>query len=119
KQGIKPIIGCLLKGQEIITDKGLKPVEEIQAGDVVLTHKGRFRPVVRVFSRRYSGTVYSLQMAGSSRRQLRLTSEHPVLIREFGKSIPDWIQPPNIKVGRPGKKGGIKHWNSYVCFPKL
>src|SRR5579864_9452934 len=41
--GIKPIIGCLLKGQEIVTSEGVKNIEDVDIGDFVLTHKGRFR----------------------------------------------------------------------------
>src|SRR5262245_29620309 len=42
KQGVTPIVGCLLAGQEILTSHGVKPVEEIRPGDRVLTHRGRF-----------------------------------------------------------------------------
>ena len=43
KHGVKPIIGCLLAGQEIITADGVKNVEDVRVGDLVLTHQGRFR----------------------------------------------------------------------------
>src|SRR5437667_12617292 len=36
--GVKPIVGCLLKGQEIIPSQGVKNVEHLQVGDRVLTH---------------------------------------------------------------------------------
>src|SRR3954447_14906914 len=38
---VTPIIGCLLAGQEIITAKGVKAVEDVEIGDRVLTHRGR------------------------------------------------------------------------------
>ena len=44
KHGVKPILGCLLAGQEILTADGVKNVEDVRVGDIVLTHKGRFRP---------------------------------------------------------------------------
>src|SRR5438128_2815284 len=37
KHGVKPIIGCLLAGQEIMTADGVKNVEDVQIGDMVLT----------------------------------------------------------------------------------
>ncbi|GLW97326.1 hypothetical protein Misp02_14130 [Microtetraspora sp. NBRC 16547] len=58
--GVKPIIGCLLSGQEIITSEGVKGVEEIRTGDMVLTHRGRFRRVVRTMRRPYIGRAYTI-----------------------------------------------------------
>src|SRR5205085_8644133 len=42
---IKPLIGCCIPGQLIYTIEGVKPIEEIRPGELVLTHEGRFRPV--------------------------------------------------------------------------
>ena len=117
KYGVKPIIGCLLKGQEILTNKGIKNIEDIKVGDFVLTHKGRFRKVLRIFSRKYNGKIYEIKLAGKTKRTLKLTKEHPILVKNDGEN--SWTKPPNIKFGKKNKKGGINSWNSYVCFPKL
>ena len=39
-------IPCFKSGTLITTDNGLKPIEDIKSGDMVLTHKNRFRRVV-------------------------------------------------------------------------
>ena len=40
RHGVKPILGCLLAGQEIITADGVKNVEDVRVGDMVLTPQG-------------------------------------------------------------------------------
>src|SRR5262249_8723483 len=58
--GVKPIIGCLLAGQEILTARGVKNVEDVQVGDEVLTHLGRFRRVTSTMRRRYRGRAFTV-----------------------------------------------------------
>lgn len=71
-------INCLTDPDTpITTDRGPKRVADIQIGDRVLTHQGRFRPVVRLAApRQHSGDVVCLEIGGSV---LRLTKNHPVL----------------------------------------
>ena len=76
KEGIKPIIGCCLPGQLIYTAQGVKPIEEIEVGEMVLTHEGRYRPVVRTMTRDYSGTIYGVRAANAN--TVWLTDEHPI-----------------------------------------
>lgn len=116
--GIKPIVGCLLQGQEIFTLNGVKPVEQIQVGDMVLTHKGRFRKVLRTMTRRHSGELYTINLAHRVSRSLSLTEEHPILIRKHTGEL-DWLKPGDIEAGRKSKKQGIPEWLSYVCLPKM
>ena len=116
--GIKPIVGCLLQGQEIFTLNGVKPVEQIQVGDMVLTHKGRFRKVLRTMTRHHSGELCTINLAHGVSRSLSLTEEHPVLIRKHTGEL-DWLKPGDIEAGRKSKKQGISEWLSYVCLPKM
>ncbi|WP_412475385.1 phage minor head protein [Gordonia sp. LUNF6] len=71
-------INCLTDPDTpIATDRGPKRVADIQIGDRVLTHRGRFRPVVRLApSRTHSGDVVCLDVGDGV---LRLTENHPVL----------------------------------------
>jgi DNA polymerase-3 subunit alpha len=116
--GIKPIIGCLLRGQEIVTAEGIKAVEEVQVGDRVLTHRGRFRPVLRTMRRAYSGRAFTVSLAGRYGRTLTLTEEHPILVRNREGAV-DWSKPGDIVAGRPGARGGREYWQSWACLPKL
>jgi DNA polymerase-3 subunit alpha len=118
KYGVKPIIGCLLAGQEIVTAGGVVPVEQVKVGDLVLTHRGRFRRVLRTMRRPYEGLAYDVQLAGRYPRTLTLTEEHPILVRRRD-GVVDWSKPGDVVAGRPGVKGGVRQWNSYACLPKL
>lgn len=71
---IKPNVhpNCVLKGTLVTTNKGLVPIEDIKVGDLVLTHKGRFRPVIQLHRNSYNGKIYNLQ--GNW-----LTGNHPIL----------------------------------------
>jgi len=127
KNDIKPLIGCLLKGQEIVTPNGVKNVEDIKPGDLVLTHKGRFMPVTKIFERDYEGDLCTIRLSQKA-RSIQLTEEHPILVVKRQKanrwhseqfSDPEWIKPKDIKTGRRNSHKGIAEWNSYACLPKL
>jgi DNA polymerase-3 subunit alpha len=118
KHGVKPILGCLLAGQEIITADGAKNVEDVQRGDMVLTHKGRFRRVLRTMRRPYRGQGYTVSLAGRYGRSLTLTEEHPVLIRTRDGLL-DWKKPRDIAAGRHSAHGGTECWKSWACLPRL
>lgn len=115
---IKPILGCLLSGQEIVTENGVKSVENIEVGDKVLTHKGRYKKVTRTMTRRHSGTFYRIKLAHGTKRELVLTDEHPILVSDRHGNI-DWRRAGEIKPGRSDNKAGVKQWNSYACLPKI
>ncbi|HSV40831.1 MAG TPA: PHP domain-containing protein, partial [Nocardioidaceae bacterium] len=116
--GVKPIIGCLVAGQEIVTARGVVPVEEIVVGDRVLTHLGRFKPVVRTMRRPYSGRAYTVGLAGRYGRTLTLTEEHPILVRT-SDGLVDWKKPADVPVETRARVRGVKDWASYVCLPRL
>lgn len=42
---------CFAKGTPVITSEGVKNIEEIKEGDLVLTHKGRWKPVLKTMTR--------------------------------------------------------------------
>jgi hypothetical protein len=42
---------CQILDTKVITNLGCKNIQDLQVGDLVLTHKGRFRPVLKVLER--------------------------------------------------------------------
>lgn len=74
-------------------------MEEIEKGDLVLTHKGRYRRVIGTMSRQYDGEISRIFLARNGARGLPLTIEHPVLISN-SKGETEWIKPCDIKFGR-------------------
>jgi len=98
--------GCFLAGARVRTRHGEKPIEQIQVGDEVLTHKGRYRRVYHTMKRPYRGTIYNIRYFGDSRQTLRVTEEHPLLVvqRERARSRnasfePKWLTASEVKPG--------------------
>ena len=71
---------CFKAGTLITTDKGYKNIEDIQVGDMVLTHKNRFRKVVLPMVT-HSDKIYEVCVQGST---AEVTEEHPYYVRESG-----------------------------------
>ena len=67
---------CLAPGTMVQTITGLKPIEEIQVGDLVLTHTGNWRKVTKTYKRWYEGPIVKVKHQGVT---IRITPDHPVL----------------------------------------
>jgi hypothetical protein len=116
RAGISPIFACLVAGQEIITAKGMKLIEDVEVGDLVLTHTGVFRPVVSVFSRKYAGNLTTLTMAGA-RTEVVVTSNHRMLVCD-GEGT-DWVEAGKIVPGYRTTGRSLDNYRSYLCFPRV
>lgn len=67
---------CEKGDTEIVTSKGLKAIIDVEVGDLVLTHKGRFRKVARKTFRDYNGKISNLKSFGYY-KNYEFTPEHP------------------------------------------
>ena len=72
---------CVTSSTPIITMTGIKPISEVQVGDSVLTHTGKFRRVTKLFNRKYTGKLYKFQTLGNF-EPLTTTEDHPILVSE-------------------------------------
>ncbi len=79
---------CVPPSTPIITIDGVKPMSEIRVGDKVLTHTGRFRKVTRLFSRLYTGKLYTFKTLGNY-EPLTTTEDHPILT--YGENGISWV----------------------------
>lgn len=70
---------CFLPGTLVITADGPKPIEEIIDGEMVLTHRGRWRPVVKAMMRPYNGEMVTVQAKGLS--PVMATVNHPFYVQ--------------------------------------
>lgn len=76
---------CFIDGQiPIYTSKGWKPIGKIHVGDLVLTHKGRFRKVTKlIFTPKQKPEVVKIALKGQKHYQsgrVSMTIGHPVMI---------------------------------------
>ncbi len=74
------IEGCFRAGARVVTAMGEKPIEQIEVGDKVLTHRGRYRKVYHTMQRPYQGDIYTMRYWGDSSQALEVTAEHPLLV---------------------------------------
>lgn len=85
---------CQLAGTLVSTSNGMKPIEDINVGDLVLTHKGRFRRVTELIKKDYEGPLYSIKRRKDF-RPICLTAEHPLWVHRDGEF--KWLTPGEIR----------------------
>ena len=101
------IFWCVPKGTLIMTNPGLKEIQNIKIGDKVLTHQGRFMPVEKIFIRKYKGDLIRLYPLYTN-IPVELTPNHKVLVLKKRKPlITEWVAAKDLKVG------------DYVAFPRI
>lgn len=86
---------CFDGSTRVLTDKGYKPIKDINIGDNVLTHKNRFKKVVRLYTK---NTDDYIKIKTSNNLISRyVTKNHPILFND------DWIE-----VGSVTDKSAVK-----------
>lgn len=84
---------CLVfYGTPVYTVEGWKRIVDVKVGDLVLTHKGRFQPVIQVHRGVAEEDTIELRLH-NSRYILPLTKNHPVL------SGGRWVEAERLKAG--------------------
>lgn len=104
---LKPGMGfggpCLLPQTPVLAEKDFiprqYPIEDVQVGDRVYTHKGRWQRVTEVYRRNYEGPLVRLGGHGDS---IGITPEHPVYcasIEQGDLSAPLWRNAGALRAG--------------------
>lgn len=78
-------ISCLCPGTLVYTDKGIVPIESVRENDMVLTHRGRWRPVTKVIPKKFFGKATTIKVAGSNSVQ-KFVEDHELYVYRDG----DW-----------------------------
>ncbi|MHA1262690.1 MAG: LAGLIDADG family homing endonuclease [Candidatus Freyarchaeota archaeon] len=84
---------CLPLGTIVYCNGGLKPIEKVKVGDVVLGHDGIWHKVTKTFKRYFVGNLIKVEVS-RFRLPVSLTPEHPVLL-ENGR----WVKAEKLKEG--------------------
>lgn len=86
---------CLQVGQLVLTSEGWVPIEEVQIGDLVLTHRNRWRKVTDVFDR---GVKEAVAVGGYGvHKPLVMTPDHRLWARHA-------VRASKPRDGHKGKK---------------
>lgn len=70
---------CFPAGTPVLTRHGYRNIEDIEVGDEVLTHKGRFKPVVKC-GKKKDAPLVEVRVMGSM--PISCTPNHPFMVRE-------------------------------------
>jgi len=85
---------CFPAGTLIDCPSGPRPIESLEVGDLVETHKHRYRQVVQTMSRD-DAQIFEIRVLGGA--PVQTTAEHPFLtLRANG---PEWIRVVDLKRG--------------------
>lgn len=76
-------VSCFTAGTLVNTSIGQKPIEALNIGDLVLTHKGTYEPITAVMDRD-SDDIYELEFKGEV---FHVTGNHLILTKEH-----DWVR---------------------------
>lgn len=101
---------CFAKGSSVLTKMGYKDISEVEIGDIVMTHKNRWKEVIALFHK--ENYIYKIKAQGLI--ETETTEEHPYLVSKMNRvngkrvfSNPDWVEVKDIKVG------------DFICYPKI
>ena len=89
---------CFVKGTLITTHRGKIPIEDIQTGDMVLTHKNRWQRVLKPMINVKSG-IYTLKVQGSPITEV--TGNHRFYVRDKIKTWNNELRRYEIKISDP------------------
>lgn len=89
---------CFTANNLVMTREGYKPIKDIKVGDYVLTHKNRYKKVLRV------GSTFkkAVKIKAQGSTEIETTHNHPFYAitdtREYKNSIsqPEWIEIQNL-----------------------
>lgn len=120
KNALSPIFACFWGDYLVHTLRGCKKIADIRRGDLVLTHQGRFRPVVNTMNRQYEGDLVNVFLSGVGRssHHFSLTAEHPLLVRDHSGLV-SWVKAKDLQGGYRTTERGINAHKMYLAIPRL
>ena len=69
---------CIEPETEVVTNPGLKQINQLAIGDMVLTHSGEYKPVSKIWDMTYTGPYYKIYAFGKP-EPLMCTADHPLV----------------------------------------
>jgi hypothetical protein len=100
-------VPCFAQGTLVQTSEGYKEIESVKEGDLVMTHKSRFRRVQKIFESNYSDDIIEIKTLNTN-IPIRTTTDHPFLVIRSQEKLPshndfiwneEWVKAEDIKSG--------------------
>jgi len=103
EQGKHYIVGCLPPGEKVLTDSGLKNIEDVTQYDRLISEKGDYVNIINKQTYEVENEdVYDIKV-NNTFRTTKFTKEHPILVSQ------------NTKLKRPydsvSKEEGKRYWD--------
>lgn len=89
---------CIPEGEKVISEEGIKNIEEIKEGNKVLTSKGVYRTVEKVL-KFINNEKPIVEIKPMYCEKFKLTFDHNVLVKKTVLSQPEWIEASLIQKG--------------------
>jgi len=107
------LINCFPEYVNVLTNQGYKEIQNIEIGDLVLTHTGNWKKVIHTMNRRYEGDAYRITNKGSM-FDILCTEEHP-----FYNSRGEWVESKEIEEVVFPRLNGPKDYTTIDLFDYL
>lgn len=101
---------CFAPDTLILTTAGVKAIADVVPGDEVLTHHGRWRPVLRTMRRHYQGSVRRLRFVGVN-DSVVATPSHPFLVGM------EWVPARRLRPTSGRRVGDRCVWPGFAGVP--
>ena len=89
---------CFPGNTGILTPNGVSEICNVKPNDMIVSHSGRFRRVIGVIEREYSGDMIEISSYGSY-ENIICTPNHPVRIYSQSTQSYNWVAAGKIKYG--------------------
>lgn len=78
---------CLVKDTMINTKKGLKPIQEIKIGDIVLSYDEKTKEIVEntvkeIYQHKFNGIIVNVELENG--KLIQITDNHKVYVKNIG-----------------------------------
>lgn len=112
---------CFSEDVMVHTSDGYKSIKDVQVGDLVFTHKGRYQPVYNTMNK-MADKYYELKIQGCL--PFKVTPNHPFYVRRMVRKghiasrtfeQPKWVEVKDLEISR-NKSNTIKY-QDYIGFP--
>jgi len=92
-------LSCLVPGTKIYTNRGIINIEDINISDLVITHKGRYKPVTNIVKKQFKGLCTKIQMHGYSdtTEMYKFVDNHELYV--YKNAAWSWIGCEEVQVG--------------------